>query len=56
MAQQFARKKTLFYEPDEKNDDATSGRDPEGANKTVEWKIYSAEGHIGRGKFHVREL
>ncbi len=34
--------KQLFDEPDEKNDDATSGRDHEGENKTVGWRIYPA--------------
>ncbi len=56
MAQQFVQKKTLLYESAEKNDDATSSRDHEGENKTVEWKTNPEEGHICRGKFHRREL
>ncbi len=31
--------KQLFDEPDGKNDEATSGRDHEGEDKTEEWKI-----------------
>ncbi len=44
MARQSPHKKSLFYEPGEKNDDATSGYDREGVNKTVAWKIYPEEG------------
>ncbi len=56
MPRRFALKKQLFDEPDEKNDDAISGRDHEGENKTEEWRIYPAESQFRRGKFHKREL
>ncbi len=35
MTRQFAQKKQLLDKPDEKNNDATSGRDHDGENKTV---------------------
>ncbi len=38
MVRQFAQKKPLFDESGEKNDDATSDRDHESENKTVECK------------------
>ncbi len=56
MARQFAQKELLFYEPDEKGDDATSGGGHESENRTVECKPYIEEGHIYHGKFHRREL
>ncbi len=56
MARRFAQKKQPFDEPNEKNDNATSGREHEDESKTVESRINPAEGHICRGKFHRRKL
>ncbi len=55
MVRWFAEKE-LFDETDEKNGDATSGRDYEDGNKTVKWGLYPVEGLIYRGNFHKREL
>ncbi len=56
MAGRYTQQKQLLDKPDEKNYDATQGCDYEGENKTVEWRIYPAKGHISRGEFHSREL
>ncbi len=56
MARRFAQKRQIFDEPDEKNEDATSDRDHEGENKTVDRRIYPAEGYICREKFYRQEL
>ncbi len=46
MARRFAQKMQLFDESDERNDDTTSSRDHEREDKTVEYRIYPAEGNI----------
>ncbi len=46
--------KKLFNETNEKSDDATSER--QGENKTVEWRIYTAEGHSCCGEIQRQEL
>ncbi len=56
MAQRFAQTTQLFYKPDERNYDATSGRGHDGEDKTVEWRLYLGGGHICRDKFYRREF
>ncbi len=56
MARRFAQKEQLFNGENKKNDDETSGGDHEGKDRTVNWRIYPAEGHICRGKFRRREV
>ncbi len=52
----FEQKKLLSYEPDEKNDDATSGRDHEDKSKSLVWRTNPHEGQIRCGTCRRRLL
>ncbi len=54
MARQLAQQKPLVNDPDEKKDDANSGRDFESENKTVEWNIYPKASSDSRETIELR--